>query len=192
MVVHVDAADRVHHLDEAFEVDDRRVAHVRTGQFLNGLDGERHATPGVGRVDLGHAVSRHVHPQVARERDQVDGLPVAADVRHHQHVRAALVAFAAGIGSHDQDVDGGLLAVLGGGGRGTLTLRQQGLALHVVHGVIGRLHVEAHDHRHRQQHEAKDAGRHPEGDAVPLAARLHVLGRVLLLGKQVLGVGAVG
>src|SRR5205823_377855 len=87
--VHVDATERVGDLLEPAEVDQYDVVDTYPRETLDGLHGERHATPCEGRIDLGLGVAqvgvgralRDVHVQVARNRDQVRLLVVRLDVQ---------------------------------------------------------------------------------------------------------------
>src|SRR5262245_28644445 len=72
--VHLDPAQGVGHLHEAEEVDQDDVVHPHAGVFLDRLDHQWHATPGVRGVELGHGVAagpvrarRYVDPQITRE-----------------------------------------------------------------------------------------------------------------------------
>jgi hypothetical protein len=115
----VHAAERVGDLLEAAEVDGQHVVEVHVGHALDRVHRARQAAEGERRVDLGAAAAaavgrvarRDLHPQVARDRDQLRGLMVGRDVHHDQRVRAPGVRVVldrvrvARVAADQQDVD---------------------------------------------------------------------------------------
>src|SRR4029078_8442942 len=69
-----DPAKGVDDLVEGAEVDHDNVVDRKASDALHGLDGERRAPVGEGRVDLVLAVARDVHAQVARDGEERDAV----------------------------------------------------------------------------------------------------------------------
>jgi hypothetical protein len=94
----VNAAERVGDLLEAAEVDCGHVVEVDVRHALDRADGAWQAAEGERGVDLRSATGvaagvvggRDLHPQVARDRDDLGAVVVGWDVHDHQRVGAPL------------------------------------------------------------------------------------------------------
>ena len=110
-------ADLVGQGDEGLEIRHREVIDVNPGEVLHGVDRQRRAAIGVGGVDLALTMTGDVHPGVAGDRHDRDGLPVAADLQDHDRISTLgalrplgrVGCAGAGVGPQDQDVGGRLL-----------------------------------------------------------------------------------
>ena len=110
--VDLDAAERVHDIPEAIEVDLCVVRDIDARQLRHRLHRERGTAEHVRGIELVHAVFAHVDHGVAVQRDQRDLLAHGVDAREHDAVGAVAVAEIAGlvtflgaIGSHEQHVE---------------------------------------------------------------------------------------
>ena len=110
--VHLDAAERVHDIPEAVEVDLGVMRDIDARQLRHRLHRERGAAEHVRRIELVHTVFAHVDHGVAVQRDQRDLLVHRVDAREHDAVGAIAVAEIAGlvallgaIGSHEQHIE---------------------------------------------------------------------------------------
>ena len=90
--VHPDAAELVHDLLEAVEVDRDQVVDRQPGQVLHRLEGAARAALGVGGVDLAAerrlSGARDVDDHVAREREHRDRLRLGVCAQQHHRVGA--------------------------------------------------------------------------------------------------------
>ena len=110
--VDLDAAERVHDIPEAIEVDLGVVRDIDARQLRHRLHRERGAAEHVRGIELVHAVFAHVDHGVAMQRDQRDLLVHGVDARKHDAVGAVavaeiarLVAFLGAVGSYEQHIE---------------------------------------------------------------------------------------
>ncbi len=182
---HVDAAHRVDHAGETVEVDDRGAVELDAGDLVERVGEHRHAAAallqlralalvavrergidlpgGADEADL--VVGRHLHPPVARDRDQVRLVVRLRDVQDDDRVgedRRDGGALLAGVDADQQQVDRAVDVVARlAAGRGGVTLDERAggdRALRLVdHDLRGDQSAAARHHQHRT--EAEDQAR---------------------------------
>ena len=110
--VDLDAAERVHDISEAIEVDLGVVRDIDARQLRHRLHRERGAAEHVRGIELVHAVFAHIDHGVAVQRDQRDLLAHGVDAREHDAVGAVavaeiarLVALLGAVGAHEQHIE---------------------------------------------------------------------------------------
>lgn len=86
--MNVDPAERPHQALETSEIDDRIVIDEHVGEVLDSPDHQGWATERKGGVDLHYAMTRHIDPGIARNRNERGSLPVRADMHQHEDVAA--------------------------------------------------------------------------------------------------------
>ena len=110
--VHLDAAERVHHVLEAVEVDLGVMGDGHAGHLRDGLNSAGRTTEGVGRIQLLHAVTLNFRLRIAVERHHGDLLVLRVNAGKDHRVGAeriasifAFLALLRLIGAHKQHVE---------------------------------------------------------------------------------------
>ncbi len=170
--VDIDAADRVHRVGEAGEVDVDDVVDLEPGELLDHLEGLVRTALGVGDVELVDADPGDVDLQVTGDGEQRDRMLVGVDAEQDRGVGAAWVALRveALVGADDQDRLRGAAVGLGE----LVAQRGERVVVGEPLGDVGEVEQDAdrgrrghrdHDHQRGGQ-EARPQGLCPGGLAV--------------------------